>query len=122
MLDDSKKKKLKPQCIAGTKQAAVTNRGHLVPCIWLDDPIHGALNHPTMKSLLKVSKVSEVDDIEEIVSTKEWRDWYKNLEEENLDKVLPTCKVQCKVKNDEIINKIKNKGMDLLGITPFESD
>ena len=114
--------KINPLCIAGKMQTAVTNRGHLLPCCWLDDPTHGALNHPTMKSLLKVSKVSEVDDIEQIVSTKEWRDWYKNLEEENLDKVLPTCKVQCKVKNDEIINKIKNKGMDLLGITPFESD
>ena len=79
MLDDSKKKKLKPQCIAGTMQAAVTNRGHLLPCFWLDDKIDCDLNHPKMKSLLKVSKVSEVDDIEQIVSTKEWRDWYKNL-------------------------------------------
>ena len=106
-------KKLKPQCIAGTMQAAVTNRGHLIPCCWLDDPTHGALNHPIMKSLLKVSKVSEVDDIEQIVFTKEWRDFEKNLKEENFNKILPTCKRQCQVRDDEILNKIKNEGLDL---------
>jgi NADH:ubiquinone oxidoreductase subunit C len=66
-----------------------------------------------MKSLLKVSKVSEVDDIEQIVSTKEWRDFEKNLKEENFDKILPTCKRQCQVRDDELLNKIKNEGLDL---------
>jgi len=106
-------KKLKPQCIAGIKQAAVTNRGHLIPCCWLDDPTHGALDHPILESLLKVSKVSEVKNIEQIVSTKEWKDWYKNLEEENFDKIVPTCKLQCQVRDDEILNKIKNESLDL---------
>jgi len=76
-------KKLKPQCIAGTMQAAVTNRGHLIPCCWLDDKNN--LNHPIMKSLLKVSKISEVDDIEQIVFTKEWIEFEKNLKERNFD-------------------------------------
>ncbi len=106
-------KKLKPQCIAGTKEAAVTNRGHLIPCCWLDDPDTGSLDHPIMLDLLKVSKVSEVKNIEEIVSTKEWRDCYKNLEEENFDKIVPTCKKQCQIRDGEILNKIKKEGLDL---------
>ena len=92
------KLKMNPRCIAGTMQAAVTNRGHLIPCCWLDDKNN--LNHPIMKSLLKVSKISEVDDIEQIVFTKEWIEFEKNLKERNFDKILPTCKHQCQVRED----------------------
>ena len=97
-MDKEEKLKLNPRCIAGTMQAAVTNRGHLIPCCWLDDKNN--LNHPIMKSLLKVSKISEVDDIEQIVFTKEWIEFEKNLKERNFDKILPTCKHQCQVRED----------------------
>ena len=90
--------KFEPKCINGTMQAAVTNRGHLIPCCWLDDKNN--LNHPIMKSLLKVSKISEVDDIEQIVFTKEWIEFDKNLKERNFDKILPACKRQCQVRED----------------------
>ena len=99
------KLKMNPRCIAGTMQAAVTNRGHLIPCCWLDDKNN--LNHPIMKSLLKVSKISEVDDIEQIVFTKEWIEFEKNLKERNFDKILPTCKHQCQVREDK--DKIKKE-------------
>ena len=97
--------KLKPRCIAGTMQAAVTNRGHLIPCCWLDDTNN--MNHPTMQSLLKVSKISEVEDIEQIVFSKEWIEFNKNLQERNFDKILPTCKHQCQVREDR--DKIKKE-------------
>ena len=97
--------KFEPKCINGTMQAAVTNRGHLIPCCWLDDKNN--LNHPIMKSLLKVSKISEVDDIEQIVFTKEWIEFEKNLKERNFDKILPTCKHQCQVREDR--DKIKKE-------------
>ena len=97
--------KFEPKCINGTMQAAVTNRGHLIPCCWLDDKNN--LNHPIMKSLLKVSKISEVDDIEQIVFTKEWIEFEKNLKERNFDKILPTCKHQCQVREDK--DKIKKE-------------
>ena len=90
--------KINPRCIAGTMEAAVTNRGHLIPCCWLDDK--NSMNHPVMQSLLKVSKISEVEDIEEIVFTKEWMEFEKNLKERNFDKILPTCKHQCQVRED----------------------
>ena len=104
-MDKEEKLKLNPRCIAGTMQAAVTNRGHLIPCCWLDDKNN--LNHPIMKSLLKVSKISEVDNIEQIVFTKEWIEFEKNLKERNFDKILPTCKHQCQVREDK--DKIKKE-------------
>ena len=104
-MDKEEKLKLNPRCIAGTMQAAVTNRGHLIPCCWLDDKNN--LNHPIMKSLLKVSKISEVEDIEQIVFSKEWMDFEKNLKDENFDKILPTCKHQCQVREDR--DKIKKE-------------
>ena len=100
-----KKLKFKPKCIEGTMQSAVTNRGHLIPCCWLDDPDN--LKQPIMQSLLKVSKISEVEDIEQIVFTKEWMNFEKNLKEENFDKILPTCKRHCQVREDR--DKIKKE-------------
>ena len=97
--------KLNPLCLAGKMQAAVTNRGHLIPCCWLDD--FNNLKHPIMLELLKVSKISEVEDIEEIVFTKEWIEFNKNLKERNYDKILPTCKHMCQVREDE--DKIKKE-------------
>ena len=105
MTQNKKPLKLRPLCIAGEMQAAVTNRGHLIPCCWLDDTNN--MNHPTMQSLLKVSKISEVDDIEQIVFTKEWIEFEKNLKERNFDKILPTCKHQCQVREDR--DKIKKE-------------
>ena len=106
-MDKEEKLKLNPRCIAGTMQAAVTNRGHLITCCWLYDISNHHMNHPIMQSLLKVSKISEVDDIEQIVFTKEWIEFEKNLKERNFDKILPTCKHQCQVREDK--DKIKKQ-------------
>ena len=56
--------KLKPRCMVksrtGQHQAAVSNRGHLIPCCWLDEK--QTMDHPIMQELLKVSKISEVEN------------------------------------------------------------
>lgn len=76
------------------QSAAVTNRGHLIPCCWLDTP--NTLKHPIMKKLLKVSKIDDHNSIEDILLTKEWQDFARNLTESNIDKILPECYKMCK--------------------------
>ena len=51
---------LEPRCmpekgsVEKRMQAAITNRGELIPCCWMDQV--KALEHPIMKRMLKVSK------------------------------------------------------------------
>jgi len=101
--------KLLPRCMfkekSKSQQAAVTNRGHLIPCCWLDEA--QTLNHPIMQPMLKVSKISEVEDIEQIVFSKEWQEFEKNLRERNMDKILPSCKHHCRMREDK--DKIKKE-------------
>ena len=103
--------KLVPKCMTiddkkeYRQQAAVTNRGYLIPCCWLDD--EKTLEDPIMKKLLKVSKISEVNDIEEIVLSKEWIQFAKDLHEENFDKILPSCIHHCKKREEH--DKIKKE-------------
>ena len=69
MKDTGGKPELEPRCmIQGNErrqQAAVTNRGHLIPCCWIDQTEE--LKHPTMQKILAVSKISEVESIDEIL-------------------------------------------------------
>ena len=98
-----------PRCMfknkAKSQQAAVSNRGHLIPCCWLDNA--NTLNHPIMKELLKVSKINEVEDIEQIVFSKEWQEFEKNLRERNMDKILHCCKHHCRLREDKDKLKIE---------------
>ena len=48
-------KKLIPKCFNGTLQAAITNRGYLIPCCYCDTKTN--LDSPEMKKLEKVSKI-----------------------------------------------------------------
>ena len=101
--------KLMPRCMfknkAKSQQAAVSNRGHLIPCCWLDNA--NTLNHPIMKELLKVSKINEVEDIEQILFSKEWQEFEKNLRERNMDKILDCCKHHCRLREDKDKLKIE---------------
>jgi|TARA_B110000902_G_C14242237_1_gene562890 hypothetical protein len=91
---------LEPRCMPshGSKerrmQAAVTNRGHLIPCCWIDQT--SVLNHPTMEKMLKVSKISENNSIKDILLTEEWRDFAQNLANRNFEKIMPVCVTHCK--------------------------
>ena len=85
------------------QSAAMTNRGELIPCCWLDTP--ETLKHPIMQKMLKVSKIDENETVKDILFSKEWREFAKNLVERNMDKVLPACIDHCKKRTGR--NKIK---------------
>jgi len=101
--------KLEPKCMITPedkrqeeiKRVAVTKRGHLLPCCWLDNP--NILDHPTMKKLLKVSKISEHNSVEDILNSKVWLDFAKNLieSEDNMDKILWPCIHHCRKREDK---------------------
>ncbi len=99
--------KLMPRCMFKNKtksqQAAVINRGHLIPCCWVDNAKTMTFNgkNRIMKGLLKVSKINEVEDIEQIVFSKEWQEFGKNLRERNMDKILHCCKHHCRLREDK---------------------
>jgi hypothetical protein len=93
-------KKLKPKCISGEIQVAMTNRGELIPCCYLDTIY--SLNTPEIKKLLKVSKLDDVEKIEEIIFSDEWIEFKKNLEN---DKGPPGCFHVCGTHHKE--NKTK---------------
>ena len=92
--------KLEPRCMPPKEknserrqQIAVTNRGQLVPCCWMDQKV--VLQHPDMQKMLKVSNVADYDTIEEILLTDEWQEFAKNLEERNIEKIMPVCITHC---------------------------
>jgi len=82
----SNKKYLMPKCFNGHLQAAITNRGHLIPCCYCDTKTN--LSSPEMIKLLKVSKIEDYDSIEEILLTDEWLEFANNLAS---DKGPPAC-------------------------------
>ena len=91
--------KLDPKCmrkrnsISSTMDPAVTNRGHLVPCCFIDQ--QEELDDPIMKKMLKVSKISEHNSVEDILYSDEWKEFAKNLAERNMDKIMPVCILHC---------------------------
>ena len=86
-----------PKCFPHGKerrqQVALTNKGELIPCCWLDQ--RDKLKHPTMVALLKVSKVDDYEKIEDIFKTNEWQEFAKNLAEKNMKEIMPVCKQMC---------------------------
>ena len=85
-----------PKCFPNkqrTQQVALTNRGELIPCCWIDH--RDRLEHPTMVKMLKVSKVSDYENVEDIFKTKEWQEFAKNLAEKNIKELMPVCKQNC---------------------------
>lgn len=93
-------KKLDPKCLDGRLQAAVNNRGELIPCCYCDTK--GAWADPKFRQLLKVSKISDYDSIEEIYLTKEWIDFKKDLEN---DKGPWACFNTCLKRDDDGVRK-----------------
>lgn len=104
---------LEPKCMITPKNkegkyaqlAAVTNRGYLIPCCWIDEK--ETLNHPIMQKMLKVSKISEHKSIDEIVLSKEWIEFATNLANHDIDKILPTCIHHCRKRKET--DKIKKE-------------
>ena len=67
-------------CIAGNPltEMAVTNRNQLLPCCYIDGPIH--LQNPTIKKLAEASDLSK-HSIDEILQSKEWAELNRSLQE-----------------------------------------
>ncbi len=101
---------LEPRCmpakgsIERRMQAAITNRGELIPCCWFDQT--RAREDPVIRQMYKVSKISEHNSIEDILKTKEWQEFAKNLAEKNLNKVRPICIYHCKRRTGEDRQKV----------------
>lgn len=93
-------KKLDPQCLDGRMQAAVNNRGELMPCCYCDTK--KTWEDPKFQQLLKVSKISDYDSIEEIYLTKEWIEFKKDLEN---DKGPWACFNICLKRDDDGVRK-----------------
>ena len=85
--------KLRPKCFHNEIQTSLTNRGHLIPCCNVDQP--ETLEDPMMVKMLKVSNVADYDTIDEILLTDEWQEFAKNLEQRNLEKIMPVCIIHC---------------------------
>ena len=87
------------------QQVAVTNRGQLVPCCWMDQ--REVLRHPDMQKMLEVSNVADYDTIDEILLTDEWQEFAKNLDERNLEKIMPVCIMHCSKRKGRDRQKIE---------------
>ena len=83
----------KRNSISSIMDPAVTNRGHLVPCCFIDQ--QEELDDPIMKKMLKVSKISEHNSVEDILLSDEWKEFARNLAERNMDKIMPVCILHC---------------------------
>jgi len=70
--------KLDPKCLKGEIGHAVTNRGELIPCCRCDEP--ETLNDSEFQKLLAVSRITDHDSIKDILKTKQWKRFYKNLQ------------------------------------------
>ena len=81
------------------QQVAVTNRGHLIPCCWIDQT--DELEHPTMQKMLAVSKISEVESIDEILLSEPWQKFAKDLAENNFKEIMPVCVTHCLKRTDD---------------------
>lgn len=88
---------LDPLCIKAQIGFAVTNRGELIPCCRCDEP--KTMNDLEFQKLLAVSKIEDYDSVDEILQTKQWKQFFKNLQNH---KGPAACWRTCK----------KNKGQD----------
>lgn len=121
MKETGGKPELEPRCmIEGNErkqQAAVTNRGHLIPCCWCDQT--DELEHPTMKKMLAVSKINEVESIDQILLSEPWQKFAKDLAERNYKEIMPVCVTHClkrtggKDKLKDEVYHFKGKELDI---------
>jgi hypothetical protein len=95
-IEDNIEFELDPMCLKNEMQVAITNKGELIPCCYLDTPRNNL--DLEYKKLLKVSKISDYNSIEEIYLNKEWIEFAENLRNH---KGPFGCKLTCPKKRDE---------------------
>lgn len=66
-------------CIEHKTEMAVTNRNQLLPCCYIDSPIH--LQDSTLKKLAESSDISKHNSLEDIINGHQWRRLYNKLKE-----------------------------------------
>ena len=95
-IEDNIELQLDPKCLKDEMQVAITNKGELIPCCYLDTPRNNL--DLEYKKLLKVSKINDYNSIEEIYLNKEWIEFAENLSNH---KGPYGCKLTCPKKKDE---------------------
>ena len=128
MKETNGKPDLEPRCMLQgnerRQQAAVTNRGHLIPCCWIDQTYE--LKHPTMQKILAVSKIDEVESIDEILLSEPWQKFAKDLAERNYKEIMPVCVIHCRKftdsKDKQKIEEYHHKGKSWEIANPNENN
>ena len=85
-------------CMEHKTEMAVTNRNQLLPCCYIDSPIH--LQDSTLKKLAQASDLSK-NSIDEILQSKEWvglnRSLQEAIESGDTSKVNNSCVSICSI-------------------------
>jgi hypothetical protein len=116
MIDKKTIIELDPQCLKDEMQVAITNKGELIPCCYLDTQRNNL--DPEYRKLLKVSKISDVNSIEEIYLTKEWQEFADNLRNH---KGPYGCRITCPKKRD-IDNVVRKEKIYHKGSKTYEKN
>ena len=96
--------KVNAKCLA-FKELAYTAEGYLTPCCWCDNPI--GWSEPQIKRLKKEHlKLKNNKKVEDIIYSKEWKDFFKELD----TNPAKTCQRFCGVPLNYSINKAGEKG------------
>ena len=99
-VDANREAEIDPKCINGAQEAfAITNRGEVIPCCWLDTYVQRMEEDYAMLAL--ASNLNDFDSIEEIFLQDEWVEFRKNLRE---GKGFGICHLVCK-KRDSFQHK-----------------
>jgi hypothetical protein len=91
-VESDKGSELDPKCISGSQEAfAITNRGEVIPCCWLDTSIQRKDMDYGMLTL--ASNLDDYDSIDEILLQDEWVQFRNNLRQ---GKGFALCHHVCK--------------------------
>jgi len=91
-VEESRKDELDPKCLNGGQEAfAITNRGEVIPCCWLDTSVQKKEVDYGMLAL--ASNLDDYDSIEEILLQDEWVEFRNNLRQ---GKGFGICHLVCK--------------------------
>jgi len=105
-IENDKESELDPKCISGSQEAfAITNRGEVIPCCWLDTSIQRKDMDYGMLTL--ASNLDDYDSIDEILLQDEWVEFRNNLRK---GKGFALCHHVCKKRDTP-----QHKKMTILG-------
>lgn len=92
MIKIDRNSELDPKCLNGKQNSfAITNRGELIPCCWLDTT-YNRTDHDYM-ALVLASNINDYDSIDEILLQPEWIEFKENLKR---NKGFNICHLVCK--------------------------